>query len=69
MKTLWVLCVVLTGVVIKSSVLWDILPYSAQSDACCLLHVGFCLGLLFNPEDGVDCSSEILTSNGLHNIS
>jgi hypothetical protein len=39
---------ILTAVVMKSSIFWDVIG----SSACCLLHACFLLGLLFNPEDG-----------------
>jgi hypothetical protein len=45
---------VLTVVVMKSLVLWDIIPCSLSKDilACYLLHAGFLLRLFFDPEDG-----------------
>jgi hypothetical protein len=45
---------VLTGVVMKSPVLWVITLCSLLKDifACYLLHAGFLLGLFFDPEDG-----------------
>lgn len=39
---------VLTAVVRKNSVSWDM-----SFNVCCLLHAGFLLSLLFDPEDGV----------------
>jgi hypothetical protein len=49
---------VITGVTMKSSVLWDIAPCSPVKVnlrfGCCLLHAGSLLGLLFNSEDGGD---------------
>jgi hypothetical protein len=54
---------VLTAVVMKSSIFWDITPCSplkvnrcfrrtSRASACYLPHVGFLLGVFFNPEDG-----------------
>jgi hypothetical protein len=56
---------VLTAAVMKSSLSWDIAPcsplkvnrrfvgtYHHHLHVCCLLHVGFLLGLFFKPEDG-----------------
>jgi hypothetical protein len=49
---------VLTAVIMKSSVLWDITlcrPLEVKlSCACHLLHTGFLLGFFFDPEDGGD---------------
>jgi hypothetical protein len=52
---------VLTAIVMKSSIFWDITPcsqlkvdrrFGASNDfACYLLYAGFLLGPLFNPED------------------
>jgi hypothetical protein len=38
---------VLTAVVIKGFMFWDIKP-------CFLIHAGFSLGLFYDPEDGSD---------------
>jgi hypothetical protein len=54
---------VLTAVVMKSSLFWDITPCSPlkvnrhfrrtrRASAFYLLHVGFLLSVFFNPEDG-----------------
>jgi hypothetical protein len=43
---------VLTVVVVKSSVLWDITPYFLP--ALCLFHANFLLGLCPNTEDECD---------------
>jgi hypothetical protein len=55
---------VLTAMVMKSTIFWDIRPCSPLKvkrrfggtcgSACRLLHAGFLLGLLFDPEDGED---------------
>jgi hypothetical protein len=51
---------VLTAVVIKGSVFWDITPSSGlknkprKNQAFCLLYAGFLLGLFFDFEDGGD---------------
>jgi hypothetical protein len=49
---------VLTAVVMRFSIFWDIKPlsepYSKKSSACHLLHAGLLLGLFFDPEDGGD---------------
>jgi hypothetical protein len=51
---------VLIEVVMKSSVLWDIMLCNLAKVtlwlcfACSLLHAGFLLGLLFSPETGAD---------------
>jgi hypothetical protein len=53
---------VLTAVVIKSSIFWDIKPYSPliaeqvtnRSSTFYLLHAGFSLGLFFDPEESSD---------------
>jgi hypothetical protein len=42
---------VLTAVVIKTSIIWDIMHNVKH---CCLLHAGFLLGLFFDPEYGGD---------------
>jgi hypothetical protein len=44
---------VLTAVVMRNGVFWHITPYS-MALFCCLLHVGFLLDVLFDPEDGGD---------------
>jgi hypothetical protein len=48
--------VVITVVVMKISVFWDIrlcTPLKVSSGSVdCLLHAGFLLGLFFSPEDG-----------------
>jgi hypothetical protein len=49
--------------VMKSSISWDIMPFSllkVKSYACCLLHIAFLIGLFFGPEDLVGCCSEML---------
>jgi hypothetical protein len=44
---------ILTTVILKSSVFWDITLCSPLKEyACCLLHAGFLRGLFFDPEDG-----------------
>jgi hypothetical protein len=46
---------VLTPVVMKSSVFWDITPCSSlTSYACYMLFAGFLLGLFFDPDVGGD---------------
>jgi hypothetical protein len=51
---------VLTEIIMKGSVFWDIAPcgpvqvensFRGTSLACCLLHAYFLPGLLFDPED------------------
>jgi hypothetical protein len=45
---------VLTAMAMKSSVFWNITTFSpmkVKTFSCCLLEVGFLLGLLLNPED------------------
>jgi hypothetical protein len=37
-----------------SSIFWDLTPCSKQRSACYLLHIGFLLGLFFDPEDEGD---------------
>jgi hypothetical protein len=69
---------VLTVVVIKISILWDVTPCSllktnghiggTVSD-CYLLHDGFVPGLMFDPEDENECSSKIyIFFNGIHGV-
>jgi hypothetical protein len=46
---------VLTAVVMKSYIFWDITPcspFKVNQRFCYLLHAGFLLALLFDPEDG-----------------
>jgi hypothetical protein len=65
---------VLTAVVMKSSVFWDITPcnpvkvnrrsggtcLALRCFNCCLLHAGVLFGLLFKPEDGGDMFRRIV---------
>jgi hypothetical protein len=45
---------VLTVVAMNRSIFWDIMPCSLLIAASYLLHAGFLLGLVFDPEDGGD---------------
>jgi hypothetical protein len=47
---------VLTAVVIKSSIFWDIMPCIPGKliSSWYLLHAGFLIGLIFDPDDGGD---------------
>jgi hypothetical protein len=66
---------VLTAVVMKSSIFWEIVLYSpleVNELACYLLHAGFLFGLFFNPEDGGEMFLSLkywLTFKGLHAVS
>jgi hypothetical protein len=60
----FVISEVLIAVVMKSIIFWGITLYSPMkakfaNTACCLLHAGFLLGLLFNLKVEATCSSEI----------
>jgi hypothetical protein len=43
---------VVTPMVMKSAIVWDITTYKALLATC--FHAGFLLGILFDPEDGGD---------------
>jgi hypothetical protein len=68
---------VFTAVIMKSSVLWDIMPCSplkakqetsVEQVASKTLPTGFLLGLFFTPQDGGDMFLCQLTFSGLHGI-
>jgi hypothetical protein len=61
---------VLTAVVRKTSIVWDITPCSPlKVNRCSCFHAGFLLGLFFDRENGSDVPPKRrLTLSGLHGV-